>query len=116
MDIAFQRLKEAMIQVPVLALPNFKKPFVVETDASEVGMGAIMENKRPLEFFSQALAPPHKFKAVYEHELTAIVFAIRKWRPYLLGRRFIVGTDQKSLKFLLKQRVIAREQQRWITK
>ena len=46
----------------------------------------------------------------------AIVFAVRKWRYYLLGRPFIIRTDQKALKFLLEQRVLDGNQQNWVTK
>lgn len=74
-----------------------------------------MQNQRPLAFFSQALPPSHRHKAVHEWELMAIVFAIQKWRPYLLGCKFVVRTDQKSLKFLL-ERVIAGDYQKWIAK
>lgn len=84
----FYCLKVVMVAVPVLALPNFKEPFGVETDASEVGVGAVlMQQKRPLAFFSQALPPTHHFKVVYKREFMAIVFAVRKWRPYLLGQK-----------------------------
>lgn len=114
---AFLKLKQAMLAVPVLGLPFFSIPFVIESDASGVGVGAVlMQNQRPLAFFSQALPPLHRHKTVYERELMAIVFAVQKWRPYLLGHKFIVCTDQKSLKFLLEQRVIAGEYQKWIAK
>lgn len=69
-----------------------------------------------MAYFSQALPPLHRLKAVYERELMAIVFVVQKWRPYLLGRKFVVRTDQKSLKFLLEQRVIAGDYQKWIAK
>lgn len=55
-------------------------------------------------------------KPVYERELMAGVLAVQRCRPYLLGKRFVVKTDQRSLKLLLEQRVIQPQHQRWIAK
>ena len=110
---AFQRLKTAMTQVPVLAMPDFSKPLVIEADASRFALGAmLMQDNKPVAFHSQVLGLRARKKSAYEKELMAIVFAVLKWRLYLLGRKNFVHTDQKSLKFLFKQRVIGPKYQK----
>jgi hypothetical protein len=61
-----------------------------------------MQNKRPIAYISKALKGKALHMSTYEKELFALVTAIQKWRPYLLGQSFVVKTDQQSLKFLLE--------------
>lgn len=98
---AFNKLKLAMSRPPVLAMPNFNILFVVETDASGYGVGAVLlQEGRPVAYFSKLLGIRAQAKSVYEKELIAICLAVLKLKPYLIGRHFVVRFDQQSLRFL----------------
>lgn len=114
---AFIVLKQAVTSSPVLAYPNFNLPFEIECDASGKGVDVVlMQQKKPIAFFSKAISGSNLNKSVYEKELMALVLAIHHWRHYLLGRKFLVHTDQKSLKHLLEQRITTSDQQCWMAK
>jgi transposase InsO family protein len=115
-NAAFQALKKAVTTAPVLALPDFSQQFVVECDASTYGFGAVLQGQHPIAFFSRPAAPRHQSLAAYERELIGLVLAVRHWRPYLWGRRFLVRTDHFSLKFLLDQRLATIPQHHWVGK
>lgn len=106
-----------MISTPVLALPDYKLPFILEADASGTGIGAVlMQQGRPIAYFSKGLAPKHQGYSTYEKELLAIVKATEKWHSYLQGHHCIIRTDHQSLKYLLEQRMTTLLQQKWLAK
>ena len=116
-EMAFEELKVAMTQSPVLTLSDFTKPFVVECDASNTGIGGVlMQEQRPVAFFIQALDGRKLALSAYDKEMLALVLAVRRWRPYLIGRKFIIRTDQRSLKYLWEQKITTKAQQKWQTK
>jgi hypothetical protein len=95
---AFQLLKRCLVQAPVLDVPDFSKQFVVETDASDQGIEAVlMQNNHPIVYLSKPLGPKNQSLSVYEKECLAILLAIEKWRPYMQHQHFIIRTDHRSL-------------------
>jgi hypothetical protein len=100
-----------MTSTPTLAMPNFAEVFVIESDASGDGIGAVLTQQgRPIAFMSRALGLSKRAWSTYAREMLAIVVAVQLWRPYLLGRKFVIQTDQRSLKYLLEQRITTPEQ------
>lgn len=116
-DTAFQLLKQQLTSAPVLALPDFKEQFVVETDASDKGIGAVLQQKgHPIAFMSKALSPRYQGLSTYEKEFLAIIVAMDQWRLYLQLAEFVIYTDQKSLIHLEQQRLTTPWQQKASTK
>ena len=102
-DKAFNDLKDAIINPPVLAYPDFEKPFILTTDASNVAVGAVLSqgeagNDRPVMFASKALNDAERRYSTIEKELLAIVWATEYFRHYLLHRHFTIYTDHQPLR------------------
>lgn len=103
---AFQALKSALMSAPILALPNFSKVSIIETDASDKGVGAVLQqNGHPIAYISKALGPKNQALSTYEKESLAILMEVAHWRSYLQHAEFIIQTYQKSLVHLDDQRL-----------
>lgn len=104
---AFDKLKHLMTTTSVLATPNFSILFTLETDACGTAMGVVLlQNSRPITYFSKVFFPRIQRASTYVHELHAITAVVRKWSHYLLGSPFIILTDHRSLKDLMTQVIL----------
>ncbi|CAM4525673.1 unnamed protein product, partial [Lepidochelys olivacea] len=116
---AFRALKEALVSGPVLANPDFDKPFMVFTDASDTGLGAVLMQedekgeRHPIVYLSKKLLPREQHYAAIEKECLAMVWALRKLEPYLFGRHFTVYTDHSPLTWLHQMKGANAKLLRW---
>ena len=100
---ALEKIKKILTTGPILACPNFHHPFQLETDASDTGLGAVLtqnieNNNHVIAFASRSLIEAERKYSTSEKECLAVVWAIRKFRPYLEGYTFKVITDHMALK------------------
>lgn len=90
---AFTVLKQALVQAPVLAIPNFEKQFTLETDASDTRFGAVlMQEGHLIAYLSKPVCAKNQGLSTYEKECMAIVMAVDKWRSYLQHQAFVIKT------------------------
>lgn len=98
---SFNLCKELLVNAPILAYPDFTKPFVLTTDASNVALGSVLsQNRRPVAYYSRTLNSAEKNYSTIEKELLAIVDSTKHFRPYLYGRHFTIETDHNPLVWL----------------
>jgi hypothetical protein len=111
---AFEALKMKFTTAPVLALPDFGKTFEIECDASGVGTGGVlMQERRPIAYFSEKLSGPTLNYSVYDKELYALVRNLETWQHCLLLKEFVIHSDHESLRHLKGQLKLNRRHAKW---
>jgi dUTPase len=106
---AFTKLKEALVNAPILSYPNDKGLMVLDTDASNDGLGCVLsqvqnDHERVLAYGSRSLSKEERNYCVTRKELLAVVHFVKQFRQYLLGRKFLIRTDHSSLRWLLRMK------------
>ncbi|GBG88252.1 hypothetical protein CBR_g46818 [Chara braunii] len=115
---ALKKLKRALIEYPVLKVADPSLPFVVTTDASQYGIGVVLQQDddngyRPVEFMSARMPSEKVATSTYERELYALRQALEHWMHYLLGRHFKVYSDHETLRWLKAQAKMTPKLTRW---
>ena len=116
---SFHTLQEKLITAPVLGYPDPSLTYYLDTDASAVGVGAVLsqvqsEGERVVAYFSKTLSPSERNYCVTRRELLAVVKAVKHFRPYLYGRKFILRTDHASLRWLCRRKEPSAQVARWL--
>lgn len=117
---AFVTLKECLIKAPILRVPDPNRRFIVQTDASDVGIGAVLsqleENgeEHPIAYASRKLQPRETKYSAIEKECLAIVWALKYFKYYLYGQAFTIYTDHKPLTWLNTMKNSNQRLTRWI--
>ncbi|KAH9780584.1 Endonuclease [Citrus sinensis] len=111
----FRIIKQKLTNAPLLSLPNFNKTFEIECDALGIGIGAVlMEEGRPIAYFSEKLSGAALNYPTYDKELYALVRALETWQHYLWPKEFVIHTDHESLKHLKGQHKLNKRHARWV--
>ncbi len=117
---AFDKLKQKLIEHPILEYPNYEKPFTLITDASGRGLGAVLAQKNDqgkevvITYASKSLSPAEKNYAITEQECLAVIFGIKHFHKYLIDRSFIIITDHSALKGFLNDKRPKGRRARWL--
>ncbi|CAF4354949.1 unnamed protein product [Rotaria sp. Silwood2] len=120
---AFLHLRQLLIEAPVISYPHFDQPFILQVDASDVGLSAILAQKLPdadgvqrehvIGYASRTLSPIERRYSPTERECLAIVYGCSHFRPYLEGVHFTILTDHKALKWLHRTKDLNSRLARW---
>ena len=119
-DATFQDLKRKLTTAPILIIPDNRKPFRIEVDASDFAIGAVLlqqgedMNWHPVCFESRKLRRAEMNYPIHERELLSLIYALRTWKHYLYGQEFDAFTDHRSLVHLMNQKNLSGRQARWL--
>ena len=116
---AFDELRKRLIEAPVLGYPDPTLEYVLDTDASDVGVGAVLSQvqqgeERVIAYYSKTLTPAERNYCVTRRELLAVVKAVKHFRPYLYGQKFRLRTDHASLMWLCRRHEPSNQIARWL--
>ena len=120
-DDAFRQLKQLLTSAPLLACPSGEGTFILDTDASDRGIGCVFSQEQGGEehviaYYSRTLSRPERNYCVTRKELLAVVASIAQFHHYLYGRRFIVRSDHASLQWLMHFKQPEGQTARWLQK
>ncbi|WVZ83846.1 hypothetical protein U9M48_030943 [Paspalum notatum var. saurae] len=114
-DDAFNLLKDKLTHAPLLQLPDFSKTFELECDASGVGIGGVlMQENKPVAYFSEKLSGPVLNYSTYDKELYALVRSLETWQHYLWPKEFVIHSDHESLKHIRSQLKLNCRLAKWV--
>ena len=119
-EISFEELKCLLCSYPVLAFPRISEPFIVEVDASDLAVGGVLlqddsnGKSHPVAYFPNTLQAAQRKWSTYSKEAHALVLALRHWKVYLTGTRFI-RSDHNPLVTLRKNKDPRGKFARWLT-
>eukprot|EP00253_Pinus_taeda_P007271 PITA_07271 len=112
---SFEQLKHLLTTAPVLSIADPNKDYVVCTDASKEGLGGVlMQEGRVIAYESRKLKDHEQKYSAYDLELAAVIHALKMWRHYLMGRKFLLHTDHHSLTNYFSQPTLNARQARWV--
>jgi len=118
-EVAFQALKERLMSAPILVPPRDEGQYVLDTDASDQALGAILQQEQDgqlcvIGYASRALTNAERRYCITRKEHLGVVYGLKKYRQHLLGRRIVVRTDHAALTFLMKTPEPVGQQGRWL--
>ncbi len=117
-DAAFNTLKRGLLDAKCLRAPDFKAPFILQTDASNEGLGAVLTQRfdgeeHPVAYISKQLKPAEINYSTTELEALAVVWAIKTFEHYLVDRHFTVVTDHHALQWFPTKKSLNKRLSRW---